>query len=468
MRRVCLPVAAGLAALVVAVAWSGGSGRARPAAAAGTAAAPRQLGVGSCAAAACHHGNGPAGSKGSEYSTWVAVDPHARAFQTLFKPESRAMHETLARAFPEQFAGIKGAEHNPLCLDCHGAGGHEPERIQADGAGCERCHGPAEKWVSTHYLDGFDRRTPGFIDLRNDRVARAQVCMKCHVGDAGQEVDHVLIAAGHPRLRYESGAYYANYAGSYRHWADLGEKERDPAFEARNWVLGQLLCARAALELLLARAADPRRQANWPEFAEYDCTACHHDLTNPSRRQLRSLQLAGRRRAGELVWGTWYYPLLPALARNVAGAPPGLLPALAELDRLMRLRYPPPGRVAVQARRCIDHLDLWLPGVLREKFSNDRLAAFLRDLAGEAGVVESGWDGGSQVYLGLAALHQARGDVSPRFRKTSRLRQPLAEIRTGLRRSFPPAGRPLYDTPDDYPQRLEGIFRGLAAIRRTD
>ena len=475
MRRVYPPLAVGLVALILAGIWAGGSrGRARAPAVADSNKNPacKVLGVAGCAAMACHHGNGPRGSKGSEYSTFVAVDPHARAYQTLMKPESRAMHQKLARAFPALDA-FKGAQHNPVCLDCHGMGGREPERFQADGVGCERCHGPASSWVNTHYLDNFrPRLDPCFNDLRTDHVVRPYVCTKCHVGESHQEVNHVLIAAGHPRLRFEYGAYYANYATTYRHWEDLGEKTVEPGFEAKSWALGQLVSARAALELLVARATDPTREVNWPEFAEYDCTACHHDLSSPSQRQAHALRLAGKgkgkRRAGDLHWGTWYYPLLETLARHVGGAPEGLLASLGELDRLMRLRYPPPQRVAEQARRSLKGLDRWIETTRKEKFAEARLRALTKDLAGRRELVDSGWDGGTQVYLGLAALHQARGDGDPRFKAASPLREPLEVIRKALKHSFEPGARTLYDTPNDYPRRLEEIFKGLNVIRRND
>src|SRR5207244_1464367 len=47
------------------------------------------LGAGSCAAAACHNGGGPRGAVGSEYTTWVTDDPHARAYAVLFEQRSR-------------------------------------------------------------------------------------------------------------------------------------------------------------------------------------------------------------------------------------------------------------------------------------------------------------------------------------------------------------------------------------------
>jgi hypothetical protein len=472
MRRLYPPLAAGLVALVLAGLWAGGSsGRARTPAVFDSSKNPacKVLGVGSCASMACHGANGPKGSKGSEYSTFIAVDPHARAYQTLYKPESKGMHTKLAQAFPG-LARFKDAAHNPVCLDCHGMGGREPERFQADGAGCERCHGPAATWVSTHYLDEFRPRLDRcFNDLRNDPVVRPYVCTKCHVGDADQEVNHVLIAAGHPRLRFEYGAYYANYSTTYRHWVDLGEKDVEPTFGARSWVLGQLVSARAALELLVSRAGDEKKRSNWPEFAEYDCTACHHDLSSPSQRQKRSLRLAGPgHRAGDLPWGTWYYPLLATLARHVPGAPRELLPSLAKLDRLMRLRLPPPGAVVNQARRSIALLDGWIEAVRKDRFGEARLVALTRDLAGQVDLVQSGWDGGSQVYLGLAALHQARGDANPRFKQAAPLREPLNAIRKGLKYSFEPGARTLYDTPNDYDRRVDAILRALNVIRRSE
>src|ERR1700722_3780000 len=83
---------------------------------------PRTLGVAGCAAMACHHGNGSPGRKGSEYSTWVAVDPHAKAYQTLFKEESRRMQANLA-AHSDVYKKFGAAHENKLCLKCHGMGG---------------------------------------------------------------------------------------------------------------------------------------------------------------------------------------------------------------------------------------------------------------------------------------------------------------------------------------------------------
>src|SRR5437763_2515954 len=107
----------------------------------GGRAATRIQGVGSCAAAGCHNANGPAGSEGSEYSTWAGRDKHARAYEVLREPRSVEMVRKLGWG--------KKAHEEDRCLVCHStsdAHGGLPADILADGVGCEACHGPSEKW----------------------------------------------------------------------------------------------------------------------------------------------------------------------------------------------------------------------------------------------------------------------------------------------------------------------------------
>src|SRR6516164_5532567 len=54
-------------------------------------------GATSCAAAACHNANGPAGSAGSEYSTWATRDRHRKAYGVLFDPRSERIATYLKR-----------------------------------------------------------------------------------------------------------------------------------------------------------------------------------------------------------------------------------------------------------------------------------------------------------------------------------------------------------------------------------
>jgi hypothetical protein len=422
------------------------------------------LGVSTCASMACHHASGDLGSQGSEYSTWIAVDPHARAYQALFNETSKRIQRNLTGGKDDR------AHKNQLCLMCHGLGANVPQALHADGAGCEQCHGPAQEWKNKHYLgEKFNRKTPGFNDLRDDLYARAQTCMKCHVGDGTREVNHDLIAAGHPRLKFEYGAFYANYP---RHWTHRETKERkdDPAREARNWLLGQVASAEASLKLLADRAGRAPKDAPWPEFSEYDCAACHHGITSPSERQERFAKRAeaarkqGKKvRPGDLPWGTWYTCQLLALAgRAPKGTGAKLKKVLLELDAELRNRFPAPRTVKEKSAEAVGLLRAWAAfeatapaGSLNERALED----LMRAVAGNTVPVEEGWDGATQTYLGLAALNHALVDINPKSKKAARTGG-LKKLRQELRGAFPDGSKPLYDSPVNYsPKKIVGLLK---------
>jgi len=124
-----------------------------------------------------------------------------------------------------------------------------------------------------------------------------------------------LIAAGHPRLRFEYSAFLASSPG--KHWKSHQDRRRTPDLEARAWVIGQLVSAEAALTAVLSCGQGPGRK--WQvlaEFAEYNCVGCHYNLTGKLEHQERGF---GSWLAGSLPWGTWYYPLLPTLGRLMPG-----------------------------------------------------------------------------------------------------------------------------------------------------
>src|SRR5258707_1231750 len=105
----------------------------------------------------------------------------------------------------------------------------------------------AEKWRMAHYLPDWKQKTPQEkerLGMRptKDLVARAKLCAECHVGTAEREVNHDLIAAGHPRLNFEFAAYLANMPA---HWREEGENARLD-FGARACAVGQLVSAQAA------------------------------------------------------------------------------------------------------------------------------------------------------------------------------------------------------------------------------
>jgi hypothetical protein len=276
---------------------------------------PALQGVASCSSVACHHAGGPAGAWRSEYTTWINSDPHANAYAVLRNEKSAQIIRNLNDRTP--------AAANVRCLNCHVQPGIQnaargEQFVLDDGVGCEACHGPAERYKSEHYRwsslppqqKAQLRKNFGMVNTE-DLLTRARTCVDCHVGNAVADVNHDLIAAGHPRLNFEFGAYHANMP---HHWRDAKDKAGRPDFEARAWVIGQIVSAKAALQLLIDRA-DPKNGKPWPEFAEYDCFACHHNLESPSWR----VGLHSARRPGELDWGDWYFTMLPQVVGMALG-----------------------------------------------------------------------------------------------------------------------------------------------------
>ena len=368
-------------------------------------------GVGSCASMACHHNPEGNGVGRNEYTTWSARDPHARAYVVLFDEPARQIIQNL------QGPGAPTAATNLLCLNCHVQPGLESvpsERVRgngqagltlADGVGCEVCHGPAEKWLKTHYLAEWKGKRPeekAALGLRDtkDLVVRAQVCVTCHVGGQNAEVNHSLIAAGHPRLRFEYGAYLANLP---KHWDEAKDRSGRPHFDIQAWAAGQIVSMQAALQLLEHRASTPDKP--WPELAEYDCFACHHTLADSQWRRDPSY-LAGQA-PGSFPWGSWYYPMAGVLAEHAPQK--GLrLPesSLKELRRLMEQPYAPGNRreVARRAADAVEQLATWLPGLSRPDDDWD-ITSLGRSVEQKVRLeLRTGsWDRAAQLYLALLA-----------------------------------------------------------------
>ena len=385
------------------------------------------VGAGSCSARACHGGAEPMTGSSvlrTEHTTWILRDRHAQAYQVLGAERSRKIVERLGWKSP--------ANQEERCLACHATPVHglpdrEAEPIRQDGVGCESCHGPSSRWISEHttYTWARDRATGqaagrfGMIPV-DQLTVRARTCAGCHVGSPAEpengyplprDVNHDLIAAGHPRLAFELSSYLDRMP---RHWP-----ERET--QARTWAVGQVETAAAALDLLADRVtrakADPDRTP-WPEFSEYSCYECHFPLDGKSGGRSRN------RAPGELgqpTWGGWSTPMLIELAKPQAGAAlPNLESDLAELRRAMRLPAPPIGskpdqvNVGPMARRISAALDLWLQNGADRAFDRDRLVATLgkpHDYG--QGRPLAGWDQAAQLYLALRTLNLGDGGASP-------------------------------------------------------
>jgi hypothetical protein len=410
------------------------------------------LGAGGCATASCH--GGPAAGNHDVQSfaatLWTGRDPHARAFATLHEPRSQKMAALL---------GIGPAHRAKKCLDCHStqADSDAPlaPAVLADGVACGSCHGDATDWISVHHLPDWKRLDPesrarlGYRDLSN-AGARVRSCIPCHVGDASREVDHDMIAAGHPRLAFEFAAYQRLWP---RHWSPQGRAESQADFTERSWAVGQAETIAAVARLLEARAgravdATERHDAaaphdgRWPEFAEFDCYACHRALS-PERVAKAAAGQFANPAPGVPSWQPWSVAAARSLAtatndpttKDVASAADALRAAIdpawaaADRERLERTR--------VLARR-LEATAAAASGTLAARdhvtldASPERLdAAVAADPPGWRT-----WDAAVQTYLlmdsaldgGPARLGLWHGQIAPADSRTA-----LDELRASLR-----------------------------------
>ena len=387
------------------------------------------IGSAGCSARSCHGSLDARSStldpdkcRQNEYVSWANDDPHAEAYRVLFNDRSKRIMKLLQSGKSNRPVG---AQHDPRCLACHTnprlSGLSISDKIvreeQPFGVGCESCHGGASKWLVPHTDKSWRQISPKEKWEKYDMVpvtdpmALAQTCVGCHIGAPAdpakglplQDVNHDLIAAGHPRLNFEFGSFLANLPP---HW----RPRKKP--EAAYWAVGQHVSAGAALDLLAERA----RSGPWPEFAEYDCYSCHHSLTQPSWRQK-----AANRRPGSLSWGSWYYPLLRAGDKD-------LDPLAAIMEKPMPNRKDA-HELALTVRRNLPSPAVAVADI--DKFFH----AGMSHIA--AGKVDPSWDCAEQIYLGMSALNLSQPNPS-----VTKLLQELTPIR-----AFPPG----IDGPTSWP-----------------
>lgn len=432
----------------------------------------------SCSATSCHGGPqagvaDPRLAGGSAYTLWFQNDPHARSWESICGPDGVAMMRRLKIVDGDRIVDVAGFNN---CLACHNShlvptapaalaefrsptqGGTDLETQgvadpgHTEGVACSSCHGPAEKWVHSHYSRGWDPAAAsdeGYMP-NDSLVVRARVCASCHVGDHDRDMNHDLIAAGHPALRFEMASHHARLP---KHWRDQGEEDWG-RHEAALWSAGAIASADAWLSLQQGRATKTTAVSTWPELSAYDCGSCHQHL----RLQEPSVPGAA-------------FPSVPPLSQPRAGRLGKAKVALWDLAPLIYLAKLPEGsfgasssgqhQIAMDASRVIESLGLLrvemgkLPGssagevdalatrlkgelaVLATRIepslcvaSPPDLVALLGSVADTADPSES-WDTAAQYYLLMAASQH----VWPAGGRGELIDQARA-IRRGL--AFPP------------------------------
>ena len=237
----------------------------------------KTLGVGTCASSLCHGAIETWRDSNvfqNEYVTWSRSDKHARAYAVLLNDKSKEIAKKLALPKP--------AHESDLCLDCHTHNPKPAQRTQgfqiADGIACEACHGPAERWVRSHVEPGVTHANNvarGMYPTDND-VARARLCLSCHLGTKDKFVTHKIMAAGHPRMSFELDTFTQIAPAHFRIDADW-QRRKGNWNDVRAWAIGQAVAAQELLALLQG----PRgRDGLFPELVLFDCHSCHHPMAD--------------------------------------------------------------------------------------------------------------------------------------------------------------------------------------------
>jgi hypothetical protein len=148
-----------------------------------------------------------------------------------------------------------------------------------------------------------------------------------------RNMNHDMIAAGHPRLNFEFATYQRALPPHWKEKDRRTGRARGADFETRAWGAGQIASTRAALDLLLTRlpgGEQDQERTPWPEFSEFNCYDCHHDL----KLSGRPTTSAGQKRGSPGWYRSW------ELERLSEGAPGGLPAATITFLDLMKKPLP--------------------------------------------------------------------------------------------------------------------------------
>jgi len=439
------------------------------------ASAPSYTGAGSCGSAQCHGSQRPrtlTRVRQDEYVVWVLKDHHANSYRTLLGDRSVRIARNLRLPDP--------AEKTERCLDCHAVNAPPSRRGRtfdmSDGVSCEGCHGPAEKWLGPHTTRDWTHRQSllaGMYDTKN-LLLRARRCLSCHLGDESRSVDHELIAAGHPDLVFELDTFTAAMP---MHWKE--SEDKGAWFDVRAWGVGQALALGAAMDRLARRArkggmgsgstdglaaagsgggaggpatAGPGNSI-WPEFSEYECFTCHHDLKKDSWRQARGYE----QRAGAPSWNSSRHAVFRLLYRQIAASEAAAVESdLQGLSALMAAGGSDRQKIAEAAGRvsaAVEHLATRLAETASTP-SADSTRSLLHSIAAEA-------DG--LAFAGYRVAEQATMAIDSLYRPLARNAKTASDaaIRKGIDRLYDDLKDPARYDPRSFASDLKAVQKSL-------
>ena len=411
------------------------------------------------------------------YTVWVTQDKHARAFEVLWNDRSKQIIQKLN--YSTDATDVRRYEQphrEPRCLACHSTEASRPAYggLVSDGVGCESCHGPASAWLEEHTKVTWDLMGDGKYSqfgMKNTKnlVVRAQLCVGCHIGSPtkdglpARDMNHDMVAAGHPRLNFEFAAFTATMP---RHWGPERGEARDAAPEARIWAIGQIVAATASLKLLESRASGSVGSRGQQDRVDGPVAGVLRIrlLRLPPRFSSRQFSAGPRtnRRPGAYPWGTWYFPVVRLLAERKGKTE--FVNSLDELAGEMAKPAPDAAAVARLARNANAELLPLVDLAGKTRYDRAEVEELLKTAKSLCTSDFPDWDAAAQAYLALVALcngrRQAMETRGAPFPRNPQLGKALEAVRIKL--AFPSGRRQKdwkYDSPRCFrPQDLKEPF----------
>ncbi|MGD0365257.1 MAG: multiheme c-type cytochrome [Bryobacteraceae bacterium] len=358
----------------------------------------KYTGPGSCSSPACHGGvqeRTETTVRQNEYSTWVVRDKHAHAYINLTNPVGVRIAKIM---------GLGKPETAPRCLACHALDVPLDQRARTfdltDGVGCENCHGPASAWLGPHTTRGwnFDKSVELGMYNTRDLVKRTEKCLTCHLGTPEKAVDHELIAAGHPDLYFELDSFMAVMP---THWKEV---DKDAWFGVRALAVSQAVQLREQLK----RVGRESGGGIWPEYAELDCFACHHDLVAAKDSWRQERGYAGRR-PGNAAFNLSRFVVLRRVVQEAdAGAAQQLTAEVEKVSAMVTALGTDRHQTATEAASAAavaERVAVRLNGMTFDPAMTLRL---MKGISGEAeGLAEQGERAAEQATMALDSLFVA-------------------------------------------------------------
>jgi hypothetical protein len=406
-------------------------------------AGDKSLGTVNCANSLCHGSIAPWHESPvlqNEYVTWSRVDKHARAY--------RVLHDDLSREIVRKLGLPTPAHETKLCLDCHAHNVPEERRgerfMLSDGVTCEACHGPAERWITSHVEPGAthaDNLANGLYPT-SSATDRAKLCLSCHWGNQDKFVNHRLMGAGHPRMSFELDTFTAISPAHFL--VDADYLARKPAVDGiKVWAAGQALAVQEMMDLL----ADPKRGRDglFPELVLFDCHACHSPMSNANWRP--RTQFGPHAGPGVVRLNDAGMLMLRAIAREVD---PALGQRVSRQVSRLHLAVASQGDANAEARalkRLAGEVALRIEGHVFSDQSPGRIALAL---------VDEGLSGGYADYAGAEQAAMAIGSLLDHMHKRG-LVASAGPLNTALDRLNAALADDEAYRPDQFQQRLRDL-----------